>query len=222
MVDSTATDGQDSGGFSRREVISKSVVAGGLIWASPVVLSGRAGAAVTCCDVGTPVTIKVAEQTGVNCGVACISQRGSTNYDCPSDLVECFDDLDLVVGDFTSGGADTARIVLAAGLSVITAAAKAGSNCYYADCPTPATSQTDSTNPNTCLGSAGGGGACTFRASETPLPPAAGGKNRVWLTAGTGAEAGKTIVNVNTHPDGQLNHVELSLCVSPAVTGICP
>lgn len=210
MVDSSAAEGSDSRGLSRRDLIAKSVVAGGLVWAAPTVLTGRAGAQTFCCDVGTPVTIKVAEQQGVNCGVACISRRGSHNYDCPDDLVECFNELDLVVGDFVSGGEDTAIIHIAAGLSVISAAAKAGDNCYFADCPTPATSQNDQNHPNLCLGSAGGGGECSL--SE--------GLNRVWMVPGD--DPGTTTVHVNTHPDGQLNHVELSLCVSPAITGICP
>jgi hypothetical protein len=155
--------------------------------------------------------VKVTEQAGVNCGVACLSQRGVFNFECPPDLVDCLGQLELIVGDFNSGGADTAIITLASGVSIISSAAKAGSSCYFTDCPCFAASPTDGTCPNTCQ--------CMFSGGVPPLPPAPGGVNRIWVTPNGD---GSTTINVNTHPDGQLNHVELSVCVSDETAALCP
>jgi hypothetical protein len=216
-----SSESGESTGFSRRDLITRAVAAGGLAWTAPVLLSGPAAAQqqIPCCDEGTPVTVKVAEQTGVNCGVACLSSFANFNFDCPPDLVNCLGDLDFVVGDFTSGGDDTAIIDLAVGVSLIAIGVKAGNNCYFALCPCFASSQTDATCPNVCF--LQNGNPCTFGPSETPLPPAPGGLNRIWVVPNSPGP-GQTRIFVNTHPDGQLNHVELSLCVAPEVTALCP
>jgi hypothetical protein len=210
------SDAGNPEGLSRRELIKRSAVAGGIVWAAPTLLSGRAAAQVPCCGEGTPVTIKVAEQGGVNCGVACISSRGFNNFDCPPDLVNCLGDLELVVGDFTSGGADTAHIILAPGVELITAAVKASQRCYFSDCPCHASSPSDAQCPNTCENE--NSTACRVGNDPITIPP-----NRIWVVPNSPGP-GQTSVFINTHaqPDGVLNHVELSVCVAPEVTALCP
>ena len=212
-MDESQDVGIEKGGITRRDVITKSVVAGGLVWASPVLFSGRAGAAAPCCDVGTPYTIKVAEVGGVNCGVACISSQADVNFPCPpKDFQDCLNNLQLIVGDFTEGGDDTATIHLAPGITVIAAAVKASDKCYFTECGNMTTSRTDNVHPNTCFKQSGAACGTGFT-----MPP-----NRIWVVPG--AQPNSLDVKVNTHdaPDETLNHVELSICVAPEITGLCP
>ncbi len=204
--------------LSRRNMIKASVVAGGLVWSAPVLLTGKAAAqsTVLCCAEGTPVTVKVASMTGVNCGVSCLDNFADLNFDCPQDLVSCLGDLELVVGDFTSGGADTATITLSPGVSLIAASAKASNRCYFTRCEPCFTSgpMDFSICKNTCQTQSGG--AC----SGVSIPPQ---NNRIWVIPNS-PSPGYTTIMVNTHPapDGVLNHVELSLCISPEITALCP
>ena len=207
----TSQDIHDEGGISRRDLIAKSAVAGGLVWASPVLFSGRAGATIPCCDVGTPYTIKVAEVGGVNCGVSCLSSLEDFNFDClPDDLEDCFNELELIVGDFTEGGSDTATIHLKSGIGIIAAAVKTSNRCYHLTCNNLATAQNDAAHPNTCF----------FQndkvCDDITTPP-----NRIWVIPG--ANGGIDVkVATNDDPDGTLNHVELSICVAPEITALCP
>lgn len=228
MAFSVRKDAMGESDLSRRSLLKKGALAGGLVWAAPAVTTVLAtaqaqpsppGGGGPCCPAGTPITVKVAEQTGVNCGVACMSMHPAFNFDCPPDLVDCLGQLELIVADFNSGGADTAIITLGPGVSLISTAAKAGNRCYFADCPCFAASQTDATCPNTCQTSTGS--PCTFTGGVPPLPPAPGGVNRIWVVPNSPG-AGETTIFVNTHPDGQLNHVELSVCVSDETAALCP
>lgn len=215
--------------LSRRTMIKASVVAGGLVWSAPVLLTGKAAAQTTipCCPEGTAVSVNISEQNGVNCGQRqCLDNLG-LDFGCPDDLVNCLGDQDFVVADFVSGGQDTATIVLAPGVSLIVAAVKAGDSCYATQCPCfakgprtpPNTPPATGGCPNTCYHHQNNN-PCNFGNNDTPLPPAPGGRNRVWVTAGPGP--GETTIHVNTQPDGQLNQVEMSLCVAPEITALCP
>lgn len=213
--------------LTRRSLLKKGALAGGLVWAAPTVTTvlARAQAQLSppggggpCCPAGTPITVKVTEQTGVNCGVVCMTVHGSA-FDCPPDLVDCLNNLGLIVGDFNSGGADTAIITLAQGVSLISAAARTGASCYFTDCPCFTASQTDATCPNTCQ--IDNGSPCTFAGATPPLPPAPGGVNRIWVVPNSPGP-GETTIFVNAQPDGQLNHVELSVCVSDETAALCP
>lgn len=163
-----------------------------------------------CCPSGTPVTVNVTEQGGVNCGVACMPL--TFTFDCPPDLVDCLGDLQFVVGDFTSGGPDTAIIQLAEGVTLIAASVKAGIRCYSSLCGCFPPSQTSTACPNTCHQQDG------FPCSGVVIPP-----NRIWVLPNTPGP-GQTQIQINTHaaPDGQLNTVELSLCVSDEAAALCP
>ncbi|MGH3371758.1 MAG: hypothetical protein ACRDPR_17330, partial [Nocardioidaceae bacterium] len=191
----------------------------GLVWSAPMLLTGKAAAQTSgalCCPEGTPVTVKVASMTGVNCGVSCLDNLADVNFDCPADLVDCLGELELVVADFTSGGADTATIVLSPGVTLIAASAKASNRCYFTKCdPCFTSSPTDfSICKNFCQNQ--NGSACT----GVSIPPQ---NNRIWVIPNA-PNPGFTTIMVNTHPapDGVLNHVELSLCVAPEITALCP
>jgi hypothetical protein len=207
--------------LSRRDMIKASVVAGGLVWSAPLLLTGKAAAQTSgalCCPEGTPVTVKVSSMTGVNCGVSCLDNFDDLNFDCPDDLVDCLGDpaLELIVSDFSSGGDDTATIVLAPGVSLIAASVKASNRCYFTRCdPCFTSSQVDfSVCKNTCQQQ--NGNAC----SGVSIPPQ---NNRIWVIPNV-PNPGFTTIMVNTHapPDGVLNHVELSLCIAPEITALCP
>lgn len=218
--------------FSRRTMIAGSAAAGGLAWAAPVLSAGPAWADhVPCCHVGTPVTVKVAEQrNAVNCGVSCISHEAGINFDCPSDLVDCLNQLELISFEWTSAAKDSATIILAPGVTVIAGGVKAADQCYYTICagatfngvasPGHTTSQTDGTHPNFCEKQSGD--ACEFgkgNPPNAPLPPATGGLNRIWLVP---QGDGSTHALLNTATDGQINIAEFSLCLAPEITGLCP
>jgi hypothetical protein len=198
-------------GLSRRNMIKASVVAGGLVWSAPVLLTGKAAAQeppVPCCENGTPFTVKVAEQQGVNCGTGCLTERDQVNtvFDCPDqELVDCLGELELVVGDFTGAGEDAATIILKAGVTLISASVKTQNRCYFADCPCFPSTPSDPTCPNTCTSEAPN--ACVQ----------AGPGNRIWVTAGPN---GSTVIHVDTSPS-PLNTIEISICLAPEITGMC-
>ncbi len=78
------------GSLSRRDMIAKSAVATGLVWAAPTLLSSPAGATTGCtCVGGVKTTVKIASTSSSNCGTACLSKRASLNFPCLDDLVSC-------------------------------------------------------------------------------------------------------------------------------------
>ena len=220
MNDMTTTEAGGEG-ISRRDMIKGSVVAGGLVWAAPVLLTGKAAAQTTvqCCENGTPIAFSVPEGQSSSCqaSVQCLDNLG-LNFACDDPLLECLlSDSGFVTSSF-NGAARTATIVLDPGVTLIAAAVKAGSSCYLTQCTCLATGPTEGC-PNVCFHQTTNA-ACTFGGKTTPLPPAVGGRNRIWVLANT-PTPGSTTIMVDTSPDGQLNQVELALCLSPAVTGMC-
>ena len=224
---------QSSGGISRRDMIKASVIAGGLVWSAPVLLTGKAAAAPgdPCCPNGTPLSINIAEKAGVNCGARqCLDNvlpgfPNGADFGCDPDLANCLGELNLVVGDFQGGGTDEATITLAAGVTLIVGAVKTGSSCFYTRCnpagpdfnSTHTKSATDAVNPNICRHQTTNA-VCTFGPNDTPLPPAPGGRNRIFIEPGMG---GTTIVRIDMSSD-PLSQVELTICVAPEITGMCP
>jgi len=223
------------GGISRRDMIKASVIAGGLVWSAPILLTGKAAAAAgdPCCPNGVPVAINISEQNGVNCGARqCLDNilpgfPNGADFACQTGLVNCFNMLDLVVGDFQGGGTDEATITLAAGVTLIVGAVKTGSNCFFTRCNPNGgpnfnsghtISPTDAVNPNICRQQSTNA-VCTFNGNDIPLPNGTNnGRNRIYITPGAN---GTTIVHIDMSSD-PLSQVELSVCVAPEVTALCP
>lgn len=78
-------------GISRRELIKRSAVAGGVLWATPALTSGVAWGAVNSCDCdGSPVYTKIAGTAGNDaqtCGNQCLQPVGlpSIGFGCLED-----------------------------------------------------------------------------------------------------------------------------------------
>jgi hypothetical protein len=218
---------QTASGISRRDMIKTSVIAGGLVWSAPVLLTGKAAAAPgdPCCPNGTPISVNISEQNGLNCGARqCLDNvlpgfPNGADFACQTGLTNCLGDLDLVVGDFQGGGTDEATITLAAGVTLIVGAVKTGSNCFFTRCQPGlhTTSPTDAVNPNICRQQTTNA-VCTFNGNDVPLPPEVGGRNRIYVTPGPN---GTTVVHIDMSSD-PLSQVELTICVAPEITALCP
>ena len=198
-------------GISRRDMIKASVVAGGLVWTAPLLLSGRAAAdpADTCCTNGVPVTVKVASNSGANCnGTSCIDMRAAAHptqfssfaTQCQT-FLGCINNTTLglfTVNAFsTSGG--SANITIKQGITVVSVGAKSGSACRFADCPCFATTHTAGDPcPNTDIN-----GNPIAAAPVITVKPS--GTNTVIDVAGF----------------NPLNELQITLCLSHQVTGMC-
>ena len=216
-----------SGGISRRQMIAGSVVAGGLAWAAPSILSSpSAWAAHTCpCD-GVKTTVKLPSDPdgSANCGVQCLSHREEFNFPCLDDLVSCLIDQGFVTisnEDFEHGQARKARVILTGGISLLAVGAKSDNECYFADCD-------DGFCPNTCETQAG-----TACEGGSAVPP-----NRITVCPGGSTPGSTCVATATTAPcvgpgaanrtefivDMQgdpINPIEVALCIPPALTGIC-
>lgn len=94
-TNSTPLDDRQSG-ISRREMIKGTVVAGGLVWAAPVLLSGKAAAQVDpapCCEDGQAITISFDLDTEVlvpGTGGGTILAGAGVAFDAPTqELLDC-------------------------------------------------------------------------------------------------------------------------------------
>lgn len=233
--------GRPSGGLSRRDMIKASVIAGGLVWSAPALLTGKAAMAATtpCCPDGTPVRFKLPSATSTNCGEACFDNPPDSQPDwafltaipCSTTIGNCLISgvNGFVKGVFKMGGSQ-ANIVLVPGVTLIGAAAKTQDDCYFTVCPCFAGCQNDTgtcdadTCKNVC-GKLANGNACN---PAPTIPP-----NRVWVLPNTnldangnpvvpnGSNPGYTTIQVDTNGTS-LNFVDLALCLAPAITGVCP
>jgi hypothetical protein len=214
-------------GISRRDLIAKSVVAGGLVWAAPVLFSTPAIGQTGCsCPDGVETTIKVPSAPSANCGVQCLSHHAGFNFPCLDDLANCLFELGLIsfeTLEFQHGKVRKARIVLRGGITLLSASIKSDNECYFADCPNFC--------PNTCELQAGG--ACK---GANQVPP-----DRIVVCAGGGSggncpsslgttacgnanpplQPGDTEILFDTLLD-PINAIELALCIPNALTGQCP
>lgn len=204
------------GGLSRRDLIAKSAVATGLVWAAPTLLSSPAGAVTGCpCVGGVKTTVKIASTTSSNCGVACLSSRESLNFPCLEKLVSCLQKKGFIsFQDLTNGQVRKARVVLSGGITLLGAGVKTASSCFFADCANGyCPNTTDNNAPVTtdritvCAGGSSAGGC----GSSQPGSPS---------TACATADPLKTEILFDTQGD-PINHIELALCIPNALTGQC-
>lgn len=214
------TEDQSPGGVSRRDMLKASVAAGALVWTAPVLLSGTAYAQPSpCCPPGFESAIAFKVTAGaVNCGASCLDAMFGTNLPCDSSLASCLIDPDnpFVIVDAFDANAGTATIRINQNARLIAAAANSPQFCFNTECTGFAT------GPNT-----GTSNTCTSNQTCPTIPP-----NRIWVTTLPDNDPNTvdfTTVVVQlinqTGPggvrDGNLNHVELYVCVNSVITGIC-
>jgi hypothetical protein len=212
MDDSMETE-QSPGGISRRNMIKASVVAGALVWSAPLLLSGTASAQDENCPcMGTLVRLNMqsASLASANCGnVSCLAARdpdlGVACGDREADVVCAIQADNLITfGPGTSFNDGLATLNLDPMLSIVSVSVKqqgaGGGTCYFTDCGPANLSTTQGAPPLNTLTSG----------ATVPVP------NRIWVT-----NAGQTI-NIAL-PGSQNNIIEINLllCVSQAVTGMC-
>jgi hypothetical protein len=230
MDDSMDTVEQSLDGISRRAMIKASVVAGALVWSAPVLLTGKASAIHEeddlppdppdefCECLGSLVIIKIPSDSlaAINCGASCLDDR-DPDIDNPMnnpDAVLCGDkekdivcaiqtDKLITFGPFDANGSNNppdpanATVILDPMLTVVAASVKVSNDCYFTDCSTHFLSTAQNSGvPNTDKN----GDAVSF-------------PNRIWVTGQT--------VNVELPLRENITHIELLLCVSQAVTGMC-
>ena len=217
MDESIGAVEQAPGGISRRDMIKASVVAGGLVWTAPVLLSGKAfGQVVTpdCtenCPDGfeTSIAVKITGN-GVNCGVSCLDMMG--NLPCSTSLATCLGTVHqgqlnafVTVNNFDqNGNPPTATITLDPNVGLQAVGVNTPQFCFFAFCPDFA---------DTCEQQAQK--ACPDISGDdridvvlTPVPnPGTGNTTTITVTLKNG--------------DGNINHIELLLCLNSAVTGLC-
>lgn len=222
-ADETGTVDPNSGGLSRRDMIAKSVVAGGLVWAVPTLTSTPAGAVTGCpCDGGIRTTVKIPSSPSANCGVACLSQRESLNFPCLDDLVNClFEQGFIEFQALNNGQVRKARIVLSGGITLLGAAVKSADDCFFADCENGYCPNTRShangsgsaevVSPDriTVCANGSSGGNCGISQPGSPATPC------------TNTDPTKTEILFDTQ-GAPINHIELALCIPNALTGQCP
>lgn len=225
----TGVLGGERGGISRRDLIKGSVVAGGLVWAAPVLVSSPAAASHLCaCNNGIQTTIKLPSNptSSVNCGVQCISAHEGINFPCLTCLVDCliekkhieFADEDF---DFEHGRRRRTRIRLKSGITLLAVAIKSSDECWFATCPNFC--------PNTCERQSSQPGQPPTPCISNPVPDrihvcptgASGGTCPGGDTRCADPVAGETEILIDTLGE-PINPAELSLCIPNALTGLCP
>lgn len=150
------------GGLSRRDLITRTAVAGGLLWAAPVLMASPASAQ-ECppCPTGEQFRLRIASAVNVNCqtqGQPCLE-----GLRCGECLVEA--GLITVNSYNTQTGA---TITLSGSLAVASAAAKFGQECVNVACagtsvgPTTGGQVTVAGNVVTATPGAGPGGPLNF------------------------------------------------------------
>lgn len=178
-------------------------MAGGVIWAAPVLRSTPVWADTTTgggcdsCSSGTPATLKISSTSGSTCtGISCLSQIANEHLDCSS-LASCLTEngfVALTQWDNSGPSGRNATVVLKNGVDLIATSVKIGSPdaCYYAHC----TDDWKLTSDGEALDS-----QIDIQVNAVP-----GGDTTIHYVTDT-----RTI-----------NHVEVQLCVSPVITGQCP
>jgi hypothetical protein len=227
MDDMTMTD-TDGGGISRRDMIKGSVIAGGLIWAAPVLLTGKAAAQVSdipCCDTGLlHFEINVPSGT-LNCGATqCLSNLDfiDTSFNCADDddIETCLPSL-MTLDAFSSGANGTAQVTLRPGVTLIAASAKQSARCFFTICPDFATGPTTGV-PN-----------CEQHQNDEgldaddcePVDATAADPNRVWVTLVPDPESedpNPPLVQRINFAANPLTQIEFAICLAPDATGLCP
>ena len=219
--------------ITRRQLIAGSVVAGGLAWAAPTLLSSPAAWATHCPCGGIKTTAKLPSdpQSSVNCGVQCLSHREGFNFPCLDEMVDCLIDnnlIEIIPEDFVHGQVRRARVILKEGISLLAVGAKSDNECYFAECD-------NGFCPNSCLLQSGD--PCT---GASDVPPnrvvvcPGGSTTHVNCTNDTNATTGggaapncgtpralvtEFIVDMLGDP---INAIEVALCIPNRLTQVCP
>lgn len=233
-------------GISRRQMLTRSAVAGGVVWTAPTLLSSPAGAQIEpCpCNGGALTTVKISSTPSRNCGASALSQRGKYNYPCLSALYLClFEQKYVEIKDqnFENGSARQAEIVLKGGITAISVGVKSSNYYYFADCP------------DYCENLRAPSGDASL--VETGWRIEGTQYNPIGIYTGsvddkcTAANTGQTVPTVtadnpatpdvdestmiiqidapielqgNSYARRPLNHMEMSICIPAALTGQCP
>lgn len=130
-------EGQGPSGLSRRELLTRTAVAGGLVWAAPVLLASPAGAVhdPCACHDGLIYFFKIPSQNAVNCGnITCTTLDNQENALCGTCLV----DQGVVVIDqvvFDAGNLSFARITFSPDISLIQFCGQSTNNFLVVNCP---------------------------------------------------------------------------------------
>lgn len=184
---------------SRREMLKKTVVAGGLVWVAPTILSAPAGAQTDCRDCennGVLYRVKIASATSANCGDACIDIRGF--YESGPGAPRCgsclFDVGALARTEiFENGQYRGAEVEIDPRLRLVEAGVQYQGQCYTVDC-------TD----GFAYTPAEGGPGIRVEVGTLPVPP------------GTGTP---TVVTFTTGTDNQpINHTDFIVCFAAGGT----
>ena len=137
-VDETgATVADDPGGLSRRDLIAKSVVAGGLVWAAPTLMSTPAGATGGCsCIGGVKTTIKIPSEPQPELWRLVLVQTCAPELALPARSLRVPRGRRATSRPTSSRTARYARrrIVLSGGIRLLAAGVKSTDDCYFADC----------------------------------------------------------------------------------------
>lgn len=128
---------QGPGGLSRRELITRTAVAGGLVWAAPVLMASPASAQFDTCGCGDGLVyfIKIASAHGVNCGnITCTNLDDAKTAVCGTCLVESGI---VVIADlvFEAGTVRFSSITLGDEVALIQFCAQTKSTHITVDCP---------------------------------------------------------------------------------------
>jgi hypothetical protein len=200
MNDSVDAVEPSAGGISRRDMIKASVIAGGLVWTAPVLLSGTAYAQVeACCPTGTPVTVTITPDGQLHCGIAqCLVQAGES-FDCDPDMLQCLADSGVDVAitlvNDRNGNPDHTEVHVDLLNGIVLLAV--------------AVNTTGGSNPNHCaLVKVINPTTCNF-----PQAP-----NNITIPGN------RRQVQINFDADvfGLLNQVELTLCIPATFSALCP
>ncbi|HET7486622.1 MAG TPA: twin-arginine translocation signal domain-containing protein [Acidimicrobiales bacterium] len=228
------------GGLSRRELLKRSAVAGGVIWAAPMLTSGKAWGLGGCCDCsGTLIYAKFAPGNSQTCQNQCLQPGAMARYDFTCLVAQGL----ISVCDDVSTNDDTASMAFRADVTPARFAIKSENDCFIARCEegfgqvyhwstsfnnesyTPADKFTDpAANDDVALfqtytGGPGTPGAtrCTgnLPGSQRPLGTRCGTSRG---TGGTGCPCTTQITGVYLTTGGlpgqaKLNFIEMELCV---------
>jgi hypothetical protein len=186
--------------ISRRDMVKASVIAGGLVWTAPVLLSGTASAQVeSCCTTGTPVTVTIDPAGVLSCGIAtCLIQEGE-DFDCDPDMLECLEQfgIDATIevvnnpqGDHTEVHVDLLNGIILLGVAVNTTGGTNADPCALVKVIDP--------NDD-----------CDF-----PNAP-----NNIVIPGGFPHE--QVQINFDNDEFGELVQVELTICVPATFSALC-
>lgn len=121
------------GGLTRREMLKRSAVAGGVVWAAPMLSTGKAwGQAGGCCScsLGELIYAKFSPGNSQTCQNQCLQPGDVNRFD-----IDCLFEQGLLHPcDDVDSSDSTAALTFGAGVTPIKFAIKATNDCYIARC----------------------------------------------------------------------------------------